>query len=224
MPRSLVPWKQGLHTIALAPKVRGLAGGAEAARAVLARVGLADLADRYPAERLGGRRRVEIARVLIDALRLLLIDEPRGALHARTRPVMQALLPDTRARRLTNAASVRHDIGEMPVPRRPEAYGVRAAKPHLRGQPPRSRPTPRARSPHLSRASPLPSAARIRSAPGTGSRRAPRLTPLGLPGSRLPERGSGTGPGWPTAIRQDVLCKEQDRLRRFFARRRDQET
>ena len=81
---NLFPHKTILENVALAPmivknQVRGEAE--EKARGVLAKVGLADFADRYPANLSGGlQQRAGIARALAMTPRVMLYDEPTSAL------------------------------------------------------------------------------------------------------------------------------------------------
>jgi len=106
----LLPWKTVLDNIAL-----GLAGrdGQDRAREALAAVGLADRANDWPAVLSGGQRqRVALARALVHAPRLLLLDEPLGALDALTRIEMHRLIERLWQRHGFTALLVTHDVAE----------------------------------------------------------------------------------------------------------------
>ncbi|MDI3354751.1 ABC transporter ATP-binding protein [Pseudomonas sp. UYIF39] len=111
----LFPWRTVRDNVAFGLKMRGI-GKAErhqAADEILALVGLEGFAERWPDQLSGGmQQRVEIARVLINRPRLLLMDEPFGALDALTRLYMQELLLDIWTRIRTTVVFVTHDIDE----------------------------------------------------------------------------------------------------------------
>src|SRR6185437_3551271 len=80
---------------------------------ILDLVDLGDFSDRYPRQLSGGmQQRVELARVLVNRPRLLLMDEPFSALDALTRMRMQELLLDIWERVRTTIVFVTHDIDE----------------------------------------------------------------------------------------------------------------
>jgi NitT/TauT family transport system ATP-binding protein len=88
----LLDWRDVLANVLFQVEIRGLraADFRDRARALLARVGLADFADRYPHELSGGmRQRTAIARALLHDPPLLMMDEPFGALDALTREQMR---------------------------------------------------------------------------------------------------------------------------------------
>jgi sulfonate transport system ATP-binding protein len=108
----LLPWKTVLDNIAL-----GLDGSLrearDRARAALAQVGLADRAGDWPALLSGGQRqRVALARALVHTPRLLLLDEPLGALDALTRIEMHRLIEQLWQRHSFTALLVTHDVAE----------------------------------------------------------------------------------------------------------------
>ena len=106
----LLPWKRVIDNIAL-----GLNGPDTRRRALqaLEQVGLADRADDWPSVLSGGQRqRVALARALVHAPRLLLLDEPLGALDALTRIEMQQLIESLWREHQFTALLVTHDVAE----------------------------------------------------------------------------------------------------------------
>jgi ABC-type nitrate/sulfonate/bicarbonate transport system ATPase subunit len=86
---------------------------AKKAAEYLQAVGLADSARQYPRELSGGmKQRVAIARSLINKPKLLLMDEPFGALDPQTRWGMQGLLLDISAKEDNTILFVTHDVTE----------------------------------------------------------------------------------------------------------------
>lgn len=111
----LLPWKSVAANIELPLKLHGVSASNRAARSqeLLELVGLGDFGDKYPEQLSGGmQQRVAIARSLAEKPRLLLMDEPFGALDEITRERMQSEL--TRICAETGAAVlfVTHSIPE----------------------------------------------------------------------------------------------------------------
>ncbi|MET3524566.1 NitT/TauT family transport system ATP-binding protein [Mesorhizobium abyssinicae] len=112
---TLFPWKNARDNVAFGLKMRGVKRGQRRLEAeeMLDLVGLNGFAGRYPGQLSGGmQQRVEIARVLVNQPRLLLMDEPFGALDALTRLRMQELLLDIWEQFRKTILFVTHDIDE----------------------------------------------------------------------------------------------------------------
>ena len=106
----LLPWKRVADNIALGlPAAEARAQ----AHAALHQVGLADRAHDWPALLSGGQKqRVALARALVHTPRLLLLDEPLGALDALTRIEMQRLIESLWREHGFTALLVTHDVAE----------------------------------------------------------------------------------------------------------------
>ncbi|UYU33202.1 aliphatic sulfonates ABC transporter ATP-binding protein [Siccibacter colletis] len=105
----LLPWKKVIDNVGL-----GLKGNwRQDALNALAAVGLENRAAEWPAALSGGQKqRVALARALIHRPRLLLLDEPLGALDALTRLEMQALIESLWLEHGFTVLLVTHDVSE----------------------------------------------------------------------------------------------------------------
>ena len=111
----LLPWRTVAANVALPLELHGVASAARASRVteLLEMVGLSDFADRYPDQLSGGmQQRVAIARALAEQPRLLLMDEPFGALDEMTREKMQTELVRISAETGAAVVFVTHSIPE----------------------------------------------------------------------------------------------------------------
>ncbi|HZB44679.1 MAG TPA: ABC transporter ATP-binding protein [Pyrinomonadaceae bacterium] len=96
-------------------KLQGMEKGRrrEISDRILQQVGLAEFADRYPKDLSGGmKQRVAIARTLVNNPRVVLMDEPFGALDPQTRWGMQSLLLDVSRAENNTILFVTHDVSE----------------------------------------------------------------------------------------------------------------
>ena len=111
----LFPWLTVRQNIGFGPAARGVpkAKVAETVDHFVNMVGLSAFADRYPHQLSGGmKQRVAIARVLANDARVVLMDEPFGALDAMTRENLQLELLDLWARTKLTVIFVTHAIEE----------------------------------------------------------------------------------------------------------------
>ena len=112
---SLFPWKTVRENVEFGLKMRGM-GHSErqrAARTLLGLAGLTAFEDQYPDRLSGGmKQRVGIVRALATGPRVLLLDEPFGALDAQTRQIMQQILTNLWQRLEISVLFVTHDIDE----------------------------------------------------------------------------------------------------------------
>ncbi len=119
---SLLPWRTTLDNVLLPLEIvepyrsnfkARRKDYAQRASALLAKVGLAGYEDKFPWQLSGGmQQRVSICRALIHEPKMLLLDEPFGALDAFTREELWCILRDLWLEQRFNVILVTHDLRE----------------------------------------------------------------------------------------------------------------
>jgi putative ABC transport system ATP-binding protein len=106
----LIPSLTAYENVAVPMEIRGVAGAAERARALLEEVGLTGRAHHYPSQLSGGeQQRVALARALANDPPILLADEPTGNLDSANGRHIMELLQDVHRRRGATLVLVTHD-------------------------------------------------------------------------------------------------------------------
>jgi NitT/TauT family transport system ATP-binding protein len=112
---TLFPWLTVKQNVMFGPRMKGVAQARAEQQALewLRVVGLSQFCDHYPSQLSGGmKQRVAIARALANEPRILLMDEPFGALDAQTRASMQAHLLKICASVEITVLFITHDLDE----------------------------------------------------------------------------------------------------------------
>ena len=112
---TLYPWLNVEDNITFGLRLagRGRAERRQVADRFIGEMGLSGFGRAYPRELSGGmQQRVAIARALATSPRVLLMDEPFGALDSQTRESMQELLLRVQSLERTSVLFVTHDIDE----------------------------------------------------------------------------------------------------------------
>ncbi len=111
----LFPWRTALENVAFGLELQGVgrARRRQVASELLGPLGLRGFAAKYPRELSGGmRQRVAIGRALAIDARILLMDEPFGALDEQTRTLMGEWLLEIWRRTGKTVIFVTHSLGE----------------------------------------------------------------------------------------------------------------
>jgi NitT/TauT family transport system ATP-binding protein len=113
---ALFPWYTVLENVVFGPSVQGKMTGQKAKKAaeeILAQMGLKGILHSYPSEISSGmRRRVEIARAMMNDPKILLMDEPYRAMDALTKTIMHKNLLDVYDRSGKTVFFITHDLEE----------------------------------------------------------------------------------------------------------------
>jgi NitT/TauT family transport system ATP-binding protein len=119
---TMLPWRTTLQNLLLPLEIvephrsairRRKAEYVAKAEALLAQVGLAGQGEKYPWQLSGGmQQRASLCRALIHEPKLLMLDEPFGALDAFTREELWCVIRDLHAERGVTVVLVTHDLRE----------------------------------------------------------------------------------------------------------------
>jgi len=113
---ALFPWFTVMENVTFGPVTQKSMTRKEAvdkARYLLGQMGLLGIEDNYPSEISSGmRRRVEIARAMMNNPRVLLLDEPFRAMDALTKTVVHQFLLDVYDKSKTTVFFITHDLEE----------------------------------------------------------------------------------------------------------------
>ena len=112
---ALLPWRTVRANVELPLALAGVGRRERRARAeqMIERVGLGGFSKHLPRQLSGGmRQRAQLARTLIGEPRVILMDEPFGALDAQSRRAAQRLLVDVWEQQKTTVVFVTHDVDE----------------------------------------------------------------------------------------------------------------
>lgn len=113
--KALLPWRTVSGNISLSLEACDVPEPerSERIRALLAKMGLSHTARQYPNQLSGGmQQRVQIARCLAQQPKLLLMDEPFGALDALTRQKLQDEVARIAIEQRTTVVFITHDLEE----------------------------------------------------------------------------------------------------------------
>jgi ABC-type nitrate/sulfonate/bicarbonate transport system ATPase subunit len=113
--KALLPWRTVQGNVALSLEARNVPSGERNAiiGKLLKKMGLSQTQEQFPGQLSGGmQQRVQIARCLAQEPKLLLMDEPFGALDAMTRQTLQDEILRLAAEQRITAVFITHDLEE----------------------------------------------------------------------------------------------------------------
>lgn len=113
--KALLPWRTVHGNVALSLEARNVPAKEQDAivDALLAKMGLSPSRNQFPGQLSGGmQQRVQIARCLAQNPKLLLMDEPFGALDAMTRQALQDEILQLAAEKQITTVFITHDLEE----------------------------------------------------------------------------------------------------------------